>query len=273
VTHERVSPASGCQFFPGPYCPPCCYRFAKGFSSSRVSFRAPRINALNTFVLRPAFKANWVYELPFGRGKTLFGNAGGLLDRIIGGWEFDGTARVQSGQLFNFGSVNPVGMTMKDLQEAYKLRFDDEKKIVYMLPQDIIDNTIKAFNASATSANGYGSQGAPTGRYIAPGSGPNCIQIYGGQCAPQNVYVTGPRFTRFDLSLVKRVRITERMNFELRGEFLNAFNNINFFNPNTTATTTASNSNFMQVTSAYTDSSNTNDPGGRIIQIVARFNF
>ena len=30
------------------------------------------------------------------------------------------------------------------------------------------------------------------------------------------------------MSLVKRFRFTEQKNFELRGEFLNAFNNINF---------------------------------------------
>ena len=36
-------------------------------------------------------------------------------------------------------------------------------------------------------------------------------------------------FMRFDLSLVKQIRFTERTNFELRGEFLNAFNNINFY--------------------------------------------
>jgi hypothetical protein len=75
------------------------------------------------------------------------------------------------------------------------------------------------------------------------------------------------------LSLKKQIRINERYNFELRGEFLNAFNNINFFNPSTTATTTFSNASFMQVTSAYMDLSNTNDPGGRLVQIVARFNF
>src|SRR6185436_2493407 len=116
--------------------------------------------ALNTFVLKHAFKVNWVYELPVGRGKKLFGNAGGVLDRIVGGWEFDGAGRVQSGQILNYGNVNLVGMTMKDLQKAFKLRFDDANKIIYALPQDIIDNTIKAFNVSATAANGYGSLGA-----------------------------------------------------------------------------------------------------------------
>jgi hypothetical protein len=248
------------------------YTWAKAFSSSRVSFRAPRINALNSGspgYIAHAFKVNWVYELPIGKGRMLFGNAGGLLDRLVGGWEFHGTGRVQSGEVLNFGNVNLVGMTMKDLQKAYKLRFDDANRIAYILPQDIIDNTIKAFSTSATSTTGYGSLGAPTGRYFAPAGGPNCIQVVTGDCAPQNIYVTGPRFTRFDLSAVKRVRITERVNFELRGEFLNAFNNINFFG----VTGASSSATFGQVTAAYTDPNNTQDPGGRLVQIVARINF
>jgi hypothetical protein len=246
------------------------YTFAKSFSSSRFSFRAPRVNTLGS-TLRHAFKANWVYELPIGRGKQLFGGVGAVLDRVVGGWEFHGTARLQSGQLLDFGNVNLVGMTRKEFRQAFGLYFDDAAKVVYHLPKEIVDNTIRAFNVSATSANGYGAQGAPTGRYLAPANGPNCIQVVTGDCAPQNLYVTGPMFTRFDLSAVKRVKITERVNFELRGEFLNAFNHINFFaNTNLTNFTNAT---FGQVTSAYRDASNTQDPGGRLVQIVARVNF
>lgn len=249
------------------------YQFAKNFESSRVSFRAPRVNVLDTNTLRHAVKLSWVYELPIGRGKALFGKAGQVLDRLVGGWEFHGTGRIQSGQLYDFGNVNLVGMTGKDLAKAFKLRFDDAAKVAYLLPQDIIDNTIRAFNASATSATGYGSLGAPTGRYLAPANNRNCLQVYSGQCAPQNVFVTGPKFTRFDLSVKKQIKLNERYNFELRAEFLNAFNNINFFNPTAAAFTGAANQTFMQVTTAYVDASNTNDPGGRLVQLVARFNF
>src|SRR5262249_24517091 len=182
------------------------YQFAKAFSSSRVSFRAPRVNTLDDNTLRHAFKVNWIYELPIGRGKPLLGGAGAWLDRLVGGWEFYGSGRIQSGQLFDFGNVNLVGMTMKDLREEFKLRFDDAKGVVYILPQDILDNTIRAFNTSATSATGYGSLGPPTGRYIAPANNPSCIQVYSGQCAPQSVFVTGPKFTRFDLSIKKQIR-------------------------------------------------------------------
>lgn len=246
------------------------YVFAKSFSSARVSLRAPRVNALGG-TLTHAFKANWVYELPVGRGKMLFGNAGAFTERLVGGWEFHGTARVQSGQVLDFGNVNLVGMTAKDLQKAFQLRFDDANKIVYALPRDIIDNTIRAFSVSATSSTGYGSLGAPTGRYLAPANNRTCIQVVRGDCGFQNLYVTGPMFTRVDMSAVKKTRITERLNFELRAEILNAFNHANIFaNTNITNFT---NPLFGQATSAYRDTSNTQDPGGRLVQIVARINF
>ena len=246
------------------------YAFSKGFSSTRISFRAPRVNSLNTDVPYHSFKLNWVYELPLGKGKALMGNAGGLLDRLIGGWEFDGTARIQSGDILNFGNVNLVGMTQKEFRKEFGLYFDDANGVVYHLPKDIVDNTIRAFSVSSSTASGY-SGPAPTGRYIAPANSASCIQVISGDCAPQNLYVTGPRFTRFDLSAVKRIRITEKVNFELRGEFLNAFNNINFLG--STNMTNFNNALFGQVTSAYQDVNDTQDPGGRLVQIVARINF
>ena len=90
----------------------------------------------------------------------------------------------------------------------------------------------------------------------------------------------GPRFTRIDLSVVKKIRFTERTNFELRGEFLNAINNQNFFVGGPASTDVASVLNFNSTAfgvlpnnSAYQDVSTTNDPGGRLVQIVLRFNF
>ena len=35
-----------------------------------------------------AFKLNWVYELPFGQGKKWGSGAGGLMNALIGGWEW-----------------------------------------------------------------------------------------------------------------------------------------------------------------------------------------
>ena len=58
---------------------------------------------------------------------------------------------------------------------------------VYMLPDDVILNTRRAFSVSTTTANGYcASLGAPEGRYIAPANSADCIQLKAGDCAPRD---------------------------------------------------------------------------------------
>jgi hypothetical protein len=247
------------------------YVLANAYQEKVPSLQLPNEMALTTGTtggIHQALKFNWVYELPFGAGKK-WANRSGVLDRIVGGWGFDGSARIQTGEILSFGNVRLVGMTDAQLQDAFSIRKDDANRIVYILPQDIVDNTIKAFSTSATSATGYGSLGAPTGRYFAPANGPDCIQALPGQCAPLEHFVTGPAFVRFDMSASKRVQIAKTVNFEFRAEFLNAFNNINFI-PVATASSAAS---MGQVTTAYTDSSNTQDPGGRLVQLVFRINW
>ena len=243
------------------------YVWAKAFNLNVISYRAPWVKDLGA-TLPHAFKINWVYEMPFGRGRSLFSGVGTVVDRIIGGWEMQGASRIQSGNQMDFGNVNLVGMTDEELRNAVGLWFDDAKRIAYYVPKDFIDETYKAHSYDA----GGFTSGAPTGRYVAPAGSAgvgNCVQIVSGDCAPRHHYVRGPQFTRIDLSLVKRIRITERKNFELRAEFLNAFNYINFY-----GNTCASNSlTCGQVGSAYRDESNQQDPGGRLVQIVLRINF
>lgn len=228
--------------------------------------------------LRHSVKVNWIYELPFGNGKAFASGVNGAVDRIIGGWEFHGTARVQSGRPFDFGNVQLVGMNASDLQNAIKIRKQADGTVLY-LPDDIILNTRRAFNVSATSSTGYGSLGVPTGRYLAPPNSRGCLQAFNGGCGFSRLVLEGPKFTRFDLSAVKKFRITEKSNFELRAEFLNAFNNTNFLIGGSAAVDVATVAGtqaaggFGRVTAAYQDISTTNDPGGRLIQFVARINF
>ena len=101
-----------------------------------------------------------------------------------------------------------------------------------------------------------------------PANSGDCYEVVSGHCNNRHLYVPGPKFMRFDLSLVKRIRFTETKNFELRGEFLNAFNHINFYGVNSIGGLTSG-----QVTSAYTDTNQQQDPGGRLIQFVIRINF
>jgi hypothetical protein len=225
--------------------------------------------------IRHAFKVSYIYELPFGAGQRFdYRGPGGIIGGIIGGWQTDGIIRWQSGRQFVLTSgrntVNQfesrvvlVGMSAKELQDAVKIRKDPQastRGTVLWLPDDIIENTKKAFGLLP---------GAPTGRYIAPPTTPGKFGSF--------IYLGGPGFFRADLSLVKKTRITERTNLEFRTEFLNAFNNINFYVGGSAAVENASigaNSlTFGQTGEAYRDLSTTNDPGGRLIQFVLRFNF
>ena len=216
-----------------------------------------------------AVKFTTNYELPFGRGRRFGASRGRWFDAAAGGWSLNLTGRAQSGSLLNFGNVRIVGMSQDELEKAFKIRIDPDTKIVYTLPQDIIDNTIKAFSTSATSPSGYGALGAPSGRYLAPANGPDCIQKVRGECAPHDVLVSGPIFTRFDLNIRKRFALGGSRSFDLGIDVFNLFNAINF-----TAVAQAGNSATLnQVTGAYQDPNVTFDPGGRLMQVAFRLNF
>jgi hypothetical protein len=219
-----------------------------------------------------SFKTNFIYELPFGRGQRFLNNSGRIVNGVLGGWGFNGSVRIQSGNPANFGNVQLVGMTRDELQKMVEVRRG--ATAVFYLPEDVIANTAKAFAvsyASGTNQPVY-TNGAPTGRYIAPAGAGNCIQAFTGGCANANLVIKGPRFVRPDLSLVKRIRFSERNNLELRAEFLNAFNAPNFLIGNAGADLNAAPLNGI-LTAAYQDTSTTNDPGGRLVQIVLRWNF
>jgi hypothetical protein len=132
-----------------------------------------------------SIKLNWVFQLPFGRDRRFGSGVSKWMDLLIGGWEFDGLMRLQSGTRFNYGNFRLVGMSEKELQDMFKFYYvqdADGKERIYMLPQDVIENSILAiYTASASTASGY-SGASPTGRYLAPASGPDCVQYLGGQC-------------------------------------------------------------------------------------------
>ena len=176
-----------------------------------------------------AAKAGLVYELPFGRGKALGSNVSGVVDGIIGGWQVGANLRVQSGQLVDFGNVRLVGMDKDELQRMYKVRIDAQRR-VWMLPEEIINESVKAFSVDATSPTGYSTLGPPSGRYIAPADSIDCIEtIRGwGDCGVRTLVLTGPMFKQVDIGVTKRVPIWRGTSAEFKIDVLNAFNNTNF---------------------------------------------
>jgi hypothetical protein len=80
-----------------------------GFSSNSGAFSEilntwkPYLNrGSSDFDTRHLVTSNWVYVLPFGTGKMVAGNASGLLNAFIGGWQWSGIQRWSSGLPFSF---------------------------------------------------------------------------------------------------------------------------------------------------------------------------
>jgi hypothetical protein len=220
-----------------------------------------------------AIKSQWDWTLPVGRGQRFGSNLHPILDGILGGWSLNAVSRTQQ-RLVNFGNVRLVGMSKDDLQGMYKFDIrvnpDTGLRTVYMLPDDVILNTRRAFSVSHLTANGYStSLGAPEGRYIAPANTADCLQIRSGDCAPRELVLKAPWFSRVDFGVTKKFGIGGTRNIEVRFDVLNLFDNINF-NPVDDPGTGA---NIFLTTSAYTDASNTYDPGGRLGQLMFRFNW
>src|SRR5262249_16279503 len=134
----------------------------------------------------------------------------------------------------NLGDVRLVGMTHDELQSMYKFRrvtdptINNGLETVFMLPDDVILNTRRAFSTSPTSLDGYGALGAPTGRYIAPANYDGCMELRSGDCGLRNVMLRTPWFVRMDVGLTKRLPLHGRSNIELAVQVINLLGNINF---------------------------------------------
>jgi len=223
--------------------------------------------------VRHAIKMQWDWSVPVGRGRRFGTDINPWLDALIGGWEFSGAGRIQA-RVLNFGNVRLVGMTVDELTKEYGFRLSPDllnpgRQIVRMLPEDIILNTRRAYNLSVTNPSGYSDLGVPEGRYLAPANNESCIQLKSGDCAPRTLLVRAPWFTRIDVGLAKKFATRSRVNFEMRVDILNLFDNVNF----TPTANPGTGEDIFRVTAAYQDTNNTFDPGGRLGQLVWRINW
>jgi hypothetical protein len=231
------------------------------------------------FDIRDGIKVTWVYQLPFGPGRSMLSGAHGVAGKVIGGWEIAGVGRMQSGVPTNIvsgrdtfnqndGGVVLHNITAKQLQNDMGLNFTSQINAsgtavgtAYYLPQALIQNTLAAAGISGTFN--------PSAPYIG-----QCNSA--GQICDQ-VFLWGPWLYKWDVSLVKRTQIKERLNFEFRVQALNVFNHPNIVIDAGGATggsiNTTINSSFGQTTTAFRDLNNTNDPGARSLEFVARLNF
>ena len=230
--------------------------------------------------IRHGLKLNYVYELPIGPGKRYFSHGNVIARKALEGWQISGVSRVQSGSpdritsnrgTFNNAADNGVvlyNMTAADLNEAIKIRKTTASNgfgLVYFLPQDLVNNSLAAWEVGGFTLNNLDR----TKPYIGPQTDPGKLGY--------RIWMYGPWQARFDVSLAKETRIAEGKTLELRAQALNVVNSVNFLlgAAGNEVNTGGVGATFGQTRSAYRDItvSGSSDPGGRIVEFVVRFRF
>ncbi len=211
-------------------------RFNSGFSlliayswshsidnDSGGSFGSPNLNPANfqldkgssDFDIRHRFVGSILYELPFGKGKTILGSASGALNQVVGGWQLNLIPTFQSG--VNRSVTSPNTSTIAYITQ----------------------------HANATGIDS-GSSFTLNGQTITPGQGfgSNNTSLYWfnpkafSQAAPLTFGTSGrdiiasPAFFNWDISLFKTFVLHEGITLAFRAEFFDALNQVRFDPPN-----------------------------------------
>ncbi len=159
---------------------------------------------------RQRFVMSWVWDLP------TVPNANGFVKTVINGWQLSGLTEYQTGSPLTIESGRDNSLTGYNNDRA-------------VLTGESLDAPAGSdvrvwFNRNAFARNEIGTFGT-TGVGI----------------------LTGPSLYSWNMGLFKNFHITERINVQFRSEYFNLFNQVNFANPNTNA----SSGGFGNITSTH----------------------
>jgi hypothetical protein len=154
---------------------------------------------------------NYVYELPFGRGRHWLSGANGFTDAVLGGWSISGITTYATGTPFNVGFSVPT----KYATSWFGGRPD------------------LATNGPALYAGQESGHDVITGvRWFNPDAFAPPQPWQWGNASRNMLF--GPGYVNWDVSGMKSFALTERTRLKFRGDFFDAFNHFNLSNPNAT---------------------------------------
>lgn len=238
-------------------------------SSLGRTFRTLRNRSLDkttlSFDRTHVVKANGIWELPFGPGKSLGRNVHGILAQIVGGWQTGWILTAQTGApmtvsavgAFNTAGNNTavaVGSLANDLGSVQKVG----SGVLYFSG---FSQLVDPYVSQITTSNG--TQQRSTMLAIADASGKIVlVNPQPGQIGSLRTnFLTGPGIFQLDVNLLKRFKFKDRYDFYLRADAVNVANHANFSNPDTNINSTT----FGRITGTSTDA--------RIVVLSARFSF
>jgi Carboxypeptidase regulatory-like domain len=166
-----------------------------------------QFRAVSDFDATHQFNANWIVDLPFGRGRTIAHDTNRLVDAIIGGWQLSGLFRMTSG--FPISVFNGFNFpTDWDLSGNSVLTGAVPKTGAFKNPAD---GSVNIFAAGATAASSFFREPFP------------------GEAGQRNI-LRGDGFFGIDMGLSKRWQMpwSEKHSVQLRWEVFNITNSSRF---------------------------------------------
>ncbi len=181
-----------------------------GFGDQVINSWSPnQLRSVSDFDATHQLNANWLYELPIGKGRTFGGGWSGAANAIAGGWSLSGLARWTSGFPFtvNWGEG---WATNWELQGSAFLTGDAGKSGgVY---RDPVSGDPNMFQQAAAGSETLRDQ------FRSP---------HPGESGQRNNF-RGPGYFGVDLGLGKTWAFKESQNIQFRWEVFNALNSVRF---------------------------------------------
>jgi len=183
------------------------------------------------------FSMSYIYELPIGNGHKLLGNANGIVNRLVGGWQVQGVYAYQTGAPLTWGNFifngDPTKISIPSDQQSIAKWFDTNGFValragsaVQFQPGSTTQPIYVAFTDPCKNTfNAVTCPGTP----LANPQGFNRDSTFQLQ---SNLRTFPLRFSNLrvqptnnvDFSIMKYTKIKESMSVQFRVEMLNAFN-------------------------------------------------
>jgi len=174
-----------------------------GLGGQVINSWAPNLlRSVSDFDLTHQINANWIIDLPFGKGHLLGRDSHGAVEALIGGWQLTGLARWTSG--FPIGVGNGAQWPTNWELSGYAT------KVAAVRTGGAVKNADGTVNLFGDSATAIAAQGA-------------FAADFPGQTGNRNI-LRGDGFAGLDLGLSKRWKFAERHSLQFRWEVFNALN-------------------------------------------------
>jgi hypothetical protein len=190
------------------------YTFAKSEEigmSHQNSYDLEASWALASYDINHRFVVSYLYELPFGRDRRFASGASGVLNAIIGGWQFNGITTLQAGTPLSITANNTAGIFGARTQPNNN--GNDPR-----LDGPVEERLSRYFDTSVYSQ-------------------PAAFTFGNEPVFSPMLRAHGVR--NFDLSMFKNFELRGSTVLQFRVEALNAFNRVQFSAPNTSVTSSS----------------------------------